>query len=395
MKQGNVDYHPPRSVIAVCLALAASGSGAVLVGLSQSPERIWPNLLLVSYYLLSLGLGGLVFVALQYITGAGWSVAFRRVPEAMAAILPVAAIGLGVVFLARPSLYSWTDSPPASTPLQEAWYNWSFFLVRAAIYLATWFFLGRMLVRTSRLQDKDGDPIHTRQNVRTSAAFLVVFAVTFSLASFDWLMSLEPEWYSTIFAVYQFAGLFLGGLAGIIVLITWLRWLGPFRQVITREHLHDLGKLLFGFSNFWMYLWFCQYMLIWYVNNPEETIYFRRRLAGPWELYFFLNVVLNWGIPFLVLLPRATKQCAGVLAAVSLVVLAGRWVDLYLGILPYTGEPTPASVAWEASLAAGGAGLFALVFFASLGKAAPIPVNDPFLLESMPALREKQELLSR
>src|SRR5262249_18007936 len=164
--------------------------------------------------------------------------------------------------------------------------------------------------------------------------FLVVFAVTFWLASSDWLQSLEPEWVSTIFAVYQFAGLFLAGLAVIILLAACLRWLGPFRHVFTGDHVHDLGQLLFGFSTF------CQYLLIWYVTNPEEAVHFTRRLDGAWRPLFFLNIVLNWVVPFLVLLPRATKRRASVLAAVALVVLAGRWLDLYLAILPSAGEPT-------------------------------------------------------
>jgi hypothetical protein len=429
MSQGELSFRPSRSAIVLCGALALLGGGALLYGFLQDAERAWPNLLLVSFYLLGLGLGALVFVALQYVTGAGWSVGLRRVPEAMAAILPVAALGLAVVFLASPGLYPWARSTTETEvssqeaaiqarsasdrtaplvagapgwyagahalpgrggplrpapPLRRAWFTEPFFLARGAVYLAGWLLLGMALVRNSRRQDQDGDPRDTRKNVRLSAAFLVVFGVTFWLASTDWIMSLEPEWSSTIFAVYQFAGVFLSGLAAIIVLAAWLRLLGPFCQVFTRQHAHDLGKLLFGFSTFWMYLWFCQYMLIWYVNNPEETAYFTRRLDGAWRPLFFLNLVLNWGIPFVVLLPRATKQRFGILAAVSLVILAGRWLDLYLGILPYFGEPAAETVAWEFGLMLGAAGLFGLVFFAALRKSALIPVGDPYLVESLP-----------
>jgi hypothetical protein len=395
MKQGVLSFRPPWSALVVCGVLTVLGGAALAAGLLRAPERAWLNVLLVSYYLLSLGLGGLVFVAIQYVTGAGWSVALRRVPEAMAAIIPVAALGLGAVFLARPSLYPWAGPPPegagVSSPLRQAWFNQPFFLARAAFYLACWFVLGLALVRVSRCQDRDGDPARTRTNVRVSAAFLVVFAVTFWLASQDWLMSLDAEWSSTIFTVYQFAGLFLGALAGLIVLAACLRWLGPFRNVLTAAHLHDLGKLLFGFSTFWMYLWFCQYMLIWYVNNPEEAVWFARRLHGGWTPFFLLNIVLNWGVPFLVLLPRAAKRRLGVLVGVSLVVLAGRWLDLYLEILPRTGDEPLAGAAWELGLLAGAAGLFALVFFAALRRAALIPVGDPFLLESLPALRPNPE----
>jgi hypothetical protein len=396
MSRGELFFRPPRSVTALCGGLAVLGGGALVAGFLQVPERVWPNLLLVSYYLLGLGLGALVFVALQYVTGAGWSVALRRVPEAMAGILPVAALALGVVLLASPGLYPWAGSAAeteaSGPPLRQVWFNRPFFLARAAVYLAGWILLGLALVRTSRRQDQDGDPADTRKNVRLSAAFLVIFAVTFWLASSDWIMSLEPEWSSTIFAVYQFAGVFLGGLAAIIVLAAWLRRLGPFRHVFTRQHAHDLGKLLFGFSSFWMYLWFCQYMLIWYVNNPEETAYFSRRLHGAWRPLFILNIVLNWGIPFLVLLPRWTKERFGILAAVSLVVLAGRWLDLYLGILPYAGEPAPVTEAWEVCLMLGAAGLFGLVFFVALRKATLVPVGDPFLAESLPAAEARPEL---
>jgi hypothetical protein len=156
-------------------------------------------------------------------------------------------------------------------------------------------------------------------------------------------------------------------------------------------HSHDLGKLLFGFSTFWMYLWFCQYLLIWYVNNPEEAGWLARRLHGGWGSLLVLDLILNWGIPFLVLLPRSSKQRISILAAVSVVVLAGRWLDLYLEIVPHCGGVPLAGAAWEIGLAAGAAGLFALVFLAALRKAALIPVGDPFLVESLPALRQGPE----
>ena len=393
MKPGEL-YRAPRSILVLCGAFAILGGAALAAGLLQSPERAWLNLFLVSYFLLSLGLGSLLFVAIQYVSGAGWSVPLRRVPEAMTAILPVAALGLGVVFLARPELYPWADETGTVTPLRHAWFNWPFFLGRAAFYLACWIALGLTLVRVSRRQDRDGEPSHTRTNVRLSAVFLVVFAVTFWLASQDWLMSLDAEWTSTIFAVYQFGGLLLGGVAGITLLAACLRWLGPFRNVFVGSRVHDLGKLLFGFSSFWMYLWFCQYMLIWYVNTPEEAAWYTRRLNGDWATLFILNIVLSWGIPFVVLLSQAAKRRVAVLAAVSVVVLAGRWLDLYLQILPPSGNAPLAGAAWEIGLAVGAMGLFALAFFAALGRAAVLPVGDPFLAESLPELRPQPSISS-
>jgi hypothetical protein len=385
MISGNSSFRPPRSVVALCAGLALLGGGALAAGILQDPDRAWLNLLLVSFYLLSLGLGALVFVAIQYVTRAGWSVALRRVPEAMAAVLPVAALGLAIVLLARPALFASAAEGATVPPLRHLWYRQPFLLARAALYLACWLALGFALVATSRRQDRDADPARSRTNVRLSAAFLVVFAVTFWLACQDWLMSLDGDWSSTGFAVYQFGGLFLGGLAGLTLLAACLRWLGPFRHVFVGDHVLDVGRLLFGFSSFWAYLWFCQYMLTWYVNNPEEAVWYTRRLHGGWAPLFLLNLALNWAVPFVVLLSRAAKRRAGVLAAVALVVLAGRWLDLYLQVVPPSGGAPLAGAPWEIALAAGAAGLFGLVFLVALGRAPLVPVGDPLLAESLPA----------
>jgi hypothetical protein len=195
--------------------------------------------------------------------------------------------------------------------------------------------LGRAIVRNGR-----------GTQVRLSAIFLVVLGVTIWLASYDWIMSLEPEWSSTVFGPYQFAGLFLAGLAAIVLLAADAERKGTPSTLplsprergrgegVGQKQRHDLGKLIFGFSVFWAYLWYCQYMLIWYVNNPEETAYFTRRLEGAWQPLFWTNLILNLGVPFLVLLPRWTKCHRGILQQVAVVVLVGRWLDLYLMIVP-------------------------------------------------------------
>jgi hypothetical protein len=382
MNSTELSFRPPRGLVVLCGAIAVLGAAALVVGLLQSPARAWLNLLLDSFYLLSLALGALIFVALQYVTGAGWSVGLRRVPEAMTAVLPLAALGLLAVFLARPSLYA---GAAEANPLRHAWFQRPFFLARAVFFLACWMAFAFAIVRVSHRQDQDGDPAHTRTNVRLSAAFLVVFAVTFWLAGQDWLMSLDGEWSSTIFSVYQFGGLFLGGLAGITLLAACLRWLGPFRDVLGQGQVRDLGNLLCGFGGFWGYLWFSQSMLIWYVNNPEEAVWYTRRLHDGWAPLFYLNVVLNWVVPLAVLLPQAAKRRVGVVAAVALVVLAGRWLDLYLQILPPTGEAPLTGAAWEIGLAAGAAGVFGLAFLTGLGRSPLVPIGDPFLPESVPA----------
>jgi hypothetical protein len=383
--QDNLAFHRPRWVLLVFVALALLGGAALALGLSQMPQRAWANALLVSNYLIGLALGGLVLVALHYVTGARWSVPLRRIPEALTAVLPAAGLGLAAVLLLRPELYSWTTAPaptgePAS-PLRALWLDRPFFLLRALAYLLVWLAFAWAIVRNSRRQDQTGDPGLTARNVRLSAGFLVVFGVTCWLASDDWLMSLEPNWSSTIFGVYNFAGLFLSALAAVTLLALWLRRSAPLRDFLTADHLHDLGTLLFAFSSFWMYSWFCQYLLIWYTNHPEEAVYLQRRWEGPWPVFLFADLVLNWGVPFLVLLFRAAKRSPAILAVVCLLLLAGRWVDLLLMIGPSQGAALASPGVLEAGLALSAAGVAGLAVFWALGKAPVVPVHDPLLAD--------------
>lgn len=382
-------FQPSRGVIHLGTALTVIGGLTLVCGLLVIPKQTWGNVLLASYYLLGLGLGGIVFVAFQYVMGAGWGVAFRRLPEALAALIPVASAGILVVLLAYPKLYPWTEHASAnaepSAAFRHLWLNRPFVLFRAIVYMALWILFASTIVRISVKQDEDGKVGHTYANQRWSAMFLVVFGLTCWLSSVDWIMSLEPEWSSTIFGVYHFSGLFLGGLAVVAVLAVGLWQQGALRGVLSTDHLHDLGTLLFSFSNFWMYIWISQFLLIWYVNFPEETSHYIRRLHNGWQWPFYLNVVLNWGVPFLVLLPKAAKQSPRVLLGVSLVILIGRWLDVYLMILPSLGGgPMQGIGIVECGLAAGAVGVFLVVVLRTLGTRSLVPINDPNLVESLP-----------
>ena len=359
----------------------------LISGAALSPTRTWANLLVASYYLIGLGLAGLVFIAIQYVTGASWSIAFRRVPEAMARSLPVAAAVFVLVLVVSPSIYPWFQEAQADPAPREwfkhMWLNPVFFMIRAVIFLAVWIIFARVIVGGSRLQDFDGSVSHTRKNIRMSALFLVVFGLTYWLAGFDWIMSLEPHWYSTIFSIYNFAGLFLGGLAMITILAVWLERAGPLRGILNEEHLHDLGKLLFAFSSFWMYIWFCQYMLIWYANIPEETTYYVDRVGGFWGPLFLVNFLLNWGVPFAILLHVPAKRSPSMMLKVSLLILVGRWVDIYLMVFPPILGGRPILGAPEIGMILGATGLFFLVVFRELGGAPMVPLKDPFFKESL------------
>jgi len=362
--------------------LTAAGAAAVLGGLLLDPLLTWASILIAGYLLTGFGLAGIVFVGIQYACGAGWSTAFRRVPEAMSMILPAGAALLLAVFLFHPSTYPWTSHAPHHG-FQEFWLRRTFFVVRSFLYIAAWLAFAVAILRASRRQDVDNNVAWTRRNVRLSVIFLIVFAVTFWLASFDWIMSLEPEWASTIFGIYNFAGMFSGGLALMILLVLWLRKSGPLRDFVNEEHLHDLGKLLFAFCTFWMYIWFSQYMLIWYADIGEETAYYIARLHNAWAPLFLLNMILNWAVPFAALLPRGTKRSARALGRVAAVVLAGRVLDVYLLIAPPLVGARPAFGIGAAGASALAAGILVLAFYRGIRGAASVPVNDPYLQESL------------
>jgi hypothetical protein len=367
------NFCPPSWAFLPCLLLAALGVFTGALGAIQDAGRTWANTLLLSNYLIGVSTGALVLIALFYVSGARWAAPLRRLPEALAAALPVGAVGLAGVLFLRPSLYSWAVHPQPGeevlSPLRAVWLQRPFFLVRALVYLTIWMTFAGVMVRNSHLRDRTGNPAFTRRNTRLAAGFLVAFGLTCWLSSHDWLMSLEPDWTSTIFGVYNFAGLFLSALAAVTLLAVCFR--------VDTDRLHDLGTLLFGFSCFWMYTWFCQYLLIWYTNHPEETAYFLRRTRGAGPSLLLVALVLNWGIPFLVLLFRDAKRSPAILAAVALVVLAGRWVDLFVMVFPSQVETLAEPGYLEAGLALGAAGLFGLIVLRALTRAPLVPVEDP------------------
>ncbi len=370
------------------LGLLAIVSAMVLAtGAAVAPERVWSNLLIVGFYLVTLAVGGALFIALTYISGASWNVGFRRVPEAMAVLLAPVGLGLLAVLAVRCQHYAWhphgVTGDAGTFWFKEQWTNPTFWMIRGVAYVALWLLLSRAMVAVSQRQDKSADIGLTLLNRRLSALFLLVYAPTFALASCDWLMLLDPMWYSTIWGVYHFAGMVQATLAVMIVLAIVQRKRGPLRGAFTDDHLHDLAKLLLGFSCFWMYIWFSQYMLIWYTNIPEETSYFLLRTQGPWGPLMVANVVLNWIAPFFILLSRPCKRSASVMLKVAGVVLLGRWLDLYIMVFPATVGATSVFGLWELAGIGLLAGAFGWLFFRAFAKAAPVPTGDPLLAESL------------
>jgi hypothetical protein len=347
--------------------------------------RLWAALLVDDFFFLSLALAGILFLALQYLSSAGWSTVIRRVPEAMMGFVPVAGLLMLPLYFGRQALYPWTRPEVLRhDPLvaaKSAYLNTPFFFARMVAFLSLWSLFALLLRRTSLAQDRAAAGQHRRM-VRFSAFFIVTFAVSFSLASFDWLMSLDPRWFSTIFAIYTFAGLLLSGLAGITLIVVLLREHGMLSGLVQESHLHDLGKLLFAFSTFWAYIWVSQYLLIWYSNIPEEVTFYVVRTQGGWAPLFFLVPVLNWGVPFLVLLSRGAKRNPRVLQGVAVIVLVGRWLDLYVLVAPPVLSRVGIGLP-ELLLTAGYAGLFFYLTRRALSRAPLLARNDPYLGESL------------
>lgn len=380
-------FVPPPQVQRALLATAVVGAAIFGVGVAVAPDRAWPNLLIAGAFVLALAMGPLFFIAVQHVARGGWATAFRRVPEAMTKALPLAAAMLFLVLAGSHHVYEWThtDVVRADEVLRGkmGWLNVPFFAGRAAVCFAIWVLFSRALVARSLRQDQDKSLSHTDAAVKLSAIFLVLFALSYSVASWDWLMSVEPHWFSTIFSVYHFAGTFTTGLAGIIILVIALRRMGPLRGVLREDHLHDLGKLLFGFCTFWAYIWVSQYLLTWYSNIGEETAFYVERLRGGWGSLMWANLALNFVIPFIALLPRPNKKSEKWLLRISGVVLLGHWLDLYLVVMPNTMGRNPTFHLWEIGPLFAGVALFVYLTLRALSKVPLVPSGDPTLGESL------------
>lgn len=354
--------------------LVPSAAFAALLGVaSLQPTTGFHALLAASLFVLTLSLGGAVFVAVQGVSGARWWAPVRPVASALAGTLLVPAVAVAAtVFLGLRSLYPWArpEVVAASHLLhgKTAWLNPPLFLARVLTVLVVW------LAVTAFLRERAG----SARPGPASAFFLVVLAPTLSLASWDLAMSLEPEWFSTMYGVYVFAGTFLGGIAAVALLASALDARGLLPGGLGEKERHDLGKLLFGFATFWAYIWFCQYLLIWYSNIPEETTHYVARLSRGWTALFWLNPVLSFAVPFAALLPVAAKRSRAVLVPVCLVVLAGRFLDVFLLVAPSAGEapafPALALAAAALLLLATGAAFLRLV----VPRAAPEAPPSPF-----------------
>jgi len=376
---------PPAAVRAphwVGATASLVGGTAIAVGLTYDATRVWSDLLINGFFVLAAALGGLTFIAIHHLSGAGWSSGLRRVAEALTSALPIATVMMLALYFGRAFLYPWAGSHAAGAHdagvQTSPYFNASFVFARMALFLVIWTALALAIRRSSSRQDESSEPIHQRRIVRYSAIFAVVFAWSFSLAAVDWVLSLDPRWTSTIFGVYVLAGVLVEGVAAITLAAVLLRERGYLVDVVNANHLHDLGKLLFAFTTFWAYIWLSQYLLIWYGNLPEEASYYQTRTDSVWIAWFLANVAINWVVPFVVLLPRASKRNPTILKRVAIVVLLGRWLDVYLLVAPQTVK-APSLGLLEAAIAVAYVGITWHVVSAALAQRPLVVRFDPYL----------------
>lgn len=372
----------PRAILSPLRFIFLLSAAGIAAGFVFDSVRVWANLLIAGHFVVGIGLAAMLFTAMHHLTGASWSTALRRVPEVLSEVVPLGAVMiLATLIGGARQLYPWLRVPHEGHGFKSLWLDSNFFIARAVVYLVVWIVFTRVM-RGSRRASELRNVAENGRMARWSAIWAVLFSITVWLSSVDWIMSLEPHWFSTMFGVYHFSGLFVAGLASIILVVLTLRR-GPLREFVTADHLHDLGKMLFAFSTFWMYIWFSQYMLIWYSNISEEGIYFTERMKGGWMPLFVANVVVNWVVPFVVLMSRAAKRNPTILGRVAVVVLFGHWLDLYMNVMPAVQPKAPFFTPWE--FAVGGLTVAAvlLLVLRSLEKTELVPVGDPLLEESL------------
>ena len=362
-----------------------AGILAMAYGFYTSADRAWANLLLNNYYFLSLAIGAGFFMALQYVTQSGWSAMFRRVPEAMSAYIPLAGIVMLRMYFGIHNLYEWSRPEAVANDAllahKSSYLNIPFFFIRMIIFFGAWTFMTRLIRKVSLQEDQFGGIKYMEKNELNSKIFIFILAITFSMASFDYIMSIEARWVSTIFSVKNFIAAFYHGTAIIVLIVILLNERGYFKE-LNESHLLDFSRYLFMLSIVWGYMFFSQFMLIWFGNIPDETIYYAERWNNGWKVLFYVNIAINWFIPFVVLLSQKMDKNKTVVKIICLLLIAGQWIDLYDQIMP-TYTITPKFGVIEIGAFIGFAGLFALVFGKTLAKADLVPKNHPYLEESL------------
>jgi len=384
-------YAGGRKEMLIAAVVGVAGIALTLLGMAISPQKALLAYLIAYVYWLGLAIGAVTLVMSNYSAGARWNVTVRRLSETFGATLPLFIVLFIPLLLGARHIWFWVaPHEPISRELQEMlhhkrpYLNMGFFTVRALIYFVVWAIFGWVMRAWSLRQDETGDPALTLRARWWSPVGLLLFAITFTFASFDWLMSLQPTWYSTIFGLYIYIGAFVASVALLCLVITGVRSSGsPLAAVITVDHQHNAGKLLLAFTAFWAYMAFSQYMLIWAGNLPEELQWITIRSQGVWRPVGVLILVGHFVVPFFLLLSRDLKRSTAALGGVAAWMMAIHYIDLYWVVMPAADEARLGLHWTHLTAFAGIGGLTVAAGLALFRAARPLPVRDPFLQDSL------------
>ena len=388
----NITPESKKAIRIIVLAGLAMLIVGVVMGYNDAHfvTRILTNGLINGFFFFALGLGALFFLALNYATESGWYASVKRVIEAVAGFLPYGMGLLGLFLLIitlfdGAHIYIWMDSEVVKHDEiiqgKTAYLNVWFFWIRTLIYFTTYFLFLRGFKRRSLEEDERGGTDLHFKNYKKGATFLVFFAVFSSTSAWDWLMSIDVHWFSTLYGWYTFAGMWCSSMVVLVITTMYLKKLGYLPKV-NESHIHDLGKWTFATSFLWSYLWFSQFMLIWYANIGEEVTYYVMRIEN-FKFLYFAMFIINFAFPMLILMSRDAKRNAGILTFVGLIILSGHWLDVYIMVSAGSLGANAKIGALEVGMAMMAAGIFIAVILKNLTKAPLTPVNHPFLDESI------------
>ncbi|MBK9294072.1 MAG: hypothetical protein IPM57_06440 [Oligoflexia bacterium] len=367
--------------------------GFIVVGIlsfiaayAYNPVRAWHGYLLNYYFITSIALGGAFFAATQHLTSAGWSATVRRIPESFIAWLPLAVVLFLPLIYGGHYIYEWMHAEAVKADhllaMKSKYLNVPFFLIRAVLFFAMWYLVGGKLVSNSLKQDQVGGVELTNQNKKFSAIFLPLFALLFTFFSVDLVMSLDPHWYSTMFGVNCFANLFLSALASFLIVIINMKKKGYFGDSVNDNHIQILGLLMFGFTVFYAYIAFSQFMLIWYGNMPEETQYYLKRWENGWSFVAYLIVFTKFVIPFIALLPRHMKRTPEIVVKWAYWIVIACWIDAFWMVMPNFSK-SPFIPVFEFGILLGFIGALGLVVKRFLTTHPVQPQKDPRVQEAL------------
>ncbi|MEJ7646833.1 MAG: quinol:cytochrome C oxidoreductase [Chryseolinea sp.] len=364
-------------------------------------RRLFATLWMNNIFIAGMGIIGLFFITIQYASQAGWSVGVKRVSLAMGSWIPVAGIlTLVLWFITKSDVFHWTHADlyqeggenfDALINEKAPFFYWPlaggtfpmFYIFRMVFFFGLWYWFYTKIRRNMLAEDLDPSTQYWYNNRGTSAWFLVFFGASSSIAAWDWVMSIDTHWFSTMFGWYVFASWWVTGLATITLIVAFLKDAG-YLKIVNSNHLHDLGKFIFAFSIFWTYIWFSQFLLIYYAHIPEETVYFVERMeVGPYSWIFYLNIILNFVLPFLLLMTRDAKRQLSTLKLVCPIIIVGHWFDFFNMV-------TPGVMKHDGGIGFLEIGTFVILFSVfllfvlnSLSKVPLFGKNDPMLEESL------------